>query len=55
MMSIEQVTVPRAADVLADSLRQKVYRGELKPGAELPPERELAERAGVSRATRAAS
>jgi GntR family transcriptional repressor for pyruvate dehydrogenase complex len=51
LMSIEQVNVPRAADVLADSLRQKVYRGELKVGAELPPERELAERAGVSRAT----
>jgi DNA-binding FadR family transcriptional regulator len=51
MMSIEQVNVPRAADVLADNLRQKVYRGELKIGSELPPERELAERAGVSRAT----
>lgn len=51
MLSIEQVNVPRAADVLANLLREKIFRGELLVGTDLPPERELGELAGVSRAT----
>jgi len=51
MLNIEQVNVPRAAHVLADLLREKIFKGELAVGAELPAERDLAERAGVSRAT----
>lgn len=50
-LNIGQVSVPRAADVLADHLRQKIFKGELAVGSELPPERELAELSGVSRAT----
>lgn len=51
MLNIEQVKVPRAAHVLAGLLSDKIFRGELPAGAEFPSERELAESAGVSRAT----
>lgn len=43
--------VPRAADVLADALRDKILDGELEPGANLPAERDLAEESGLSRGT----
>ena len=51
MLDIKQISVPKAADVLADALREKILKGELDEGAELPAERELGEQAGVSRAT----
>ena len=51
MLAIKQISVPKAADVLADALREKILKGELGEGAELPAERELGEQAGVSRAT----
>ena len=51
MSDIQQVNVPKAADVLAGLLREKILRGELPEGADLPTERDLGEQAGVSRAT----
>ena len=51
MLDIKQISVPKAADVLADAMREQILAGELREGVDLPPERELGERAGVSRAT----
>jgi GntR family transcriptional regulator len=36
---------------LAEHLRAQIASGELKPGDQIPPERELCERAGISRMT----
>lgn len=47
----DTLRVPRAADVLADHLRQKILDGELAPGTMLPPERELAEQSGLGRSS----
>jgi GntR family transcriptional repressor for pyruvate dehydrogenase complex len=43
--------VPRAAEVLAAHLRQRIIRGELKEGDRLPKEQRLIETFGVSRST----
>ena len=51
MSDILQVNVPKAADVLAGLLRERILRGELPEGTDLPTERDLGEQAGVSRAT----
>ena len=51
MLDIKQISVPKAADVLADQLREQILRGELPEGTSLPNERELTEKAGLSRAT----
>ena len=51
MLDIKQISVPKAADVLADQLREKILKGELPEGTDLPKERELTEKAGLSRAT----
>lgn len=48
---IEKIAVPRAADVLANQLRQRILIGEIRPGEQLPPERELAEQTGLGRAS----
>lgn len=48
---ISKITVPRAADVLADQLRQRILTGELRPGELLPNERDLAEQSGLGRAS----
>ncbi|MCU1504184.1 MAG: GntR family transcriptional regulator [Ilumatobacteraceae bacterium] len=45
------IEVPRAADVLADRLRQRVLSGELVEGDVLPPERALMTDTGLGRAT----
>ncbi|MHC5257815.1 FadR/GntR family transcriptional regulator [Streptomyces sp. UC4497] len=45
------VAVPKAADVLAADIRERILSGELPEGAMLPPERELVEQTGLSRAT----
>lgn len=50
-IEIEQISVPKAATMLATVLREKILKGELLEGVELPSERELGEQAGVSRAT----
>ncbi len=41
----------RAAEGAADRVRAAILRGELSPGSDLPGERDLAERLGVSRLT----
>jgi GntR family transcriptional regulator, transcriptional repressor for pyruvate dehydrogenase complex len=51
MLDLKQINVPKAADVLAEVLREKILKGELKEGADLPAEREMGEQAGLSRAT----
>ena len=48
---IEKVEVPRAADVLADQLRQRILSGKPAAGELLPPERELVRQTGLGRAT----
>ena len=44
-----EVPRPHAADAVLDRLAEWLCRGGVEPGAALPPERELAERFGVSR------
>jgi hypothetical protein len=39
----KQFNVPKAAQVLAEVLREKILQGELKEGADLPAEREPAQ------------
>ena len=51
MLSLSPIQVPKASDVLADSLREQILDGRLRVGATLPNERDLAERAGLSRAS----
>jgi DNA-binding FadR family transcriptional regulator len=43
--------VPKASDVLADDLRERILRGEFPEGTALPPERELVTQTGMSRTT----
>ena len=50
-VSSRQVAPTRAHDHVARQLRDLMERGVLGPGDRLPPERELATRFGVSRAT----
>jgi len=42
---------PRAGELLASRIRERIIRGELKPGDRLPPERSLMEEFSVSRST----
>ena len=51
MLDISPVNVPKAADVLADILREKILEGELDEGADLPNERDLGVQSGLSRAS----
>ncbi len=51
MLDIKPVNVPKAADVLAAILREKILGGELNEGADLPSERELGIQSGLSRAS----
>lgn len=50
-LGLEAIQVPRASDVLAERLRERILGGRLPPGTWLPPERELAEQSGLSRGT----
>src|SRR5260370_10350516 len=43
--------VPKASDVLADDLRERILRGEFPEDTALPPERELVNQTRMSRAT----
>jgi GntR family transcriptional regulator, transcriptional repressor for pyruvate dehydrogenase complex len=45
------VEVPKASDVLADELRERILTGELAEGDPLPAERELVKQARMCRAT----
>ena len=51
MLDITPIHVPKAADVLAGILREKILDGELHEGADLPNERKLGAQAGLSRAS----
>ncbi|PTB17053.1 FadR family transcriptional regulator [Trinickia symbiotica] len=44
-----RVRTQRSFEAICDQIRQRLARGELKPGDRLPTERELAEQLGVSR------
>jgi GntR family transcriptional regulator, transcriptional repressor for pyruvate dehydrogenase complex len=43
--------VPKASDVLADDLRERILRREFPEGTALPPERELVAQTRMSRTT----
>ncbi|CUU59709.1 DNA-binding transcriptional regulator, FadR family [Parafrankia irregularis] len=43
--------VPKASDVLAEDLRERILRGEFREGTVLPPERELVVQTQMSRTT----
>ncbi len=51
MLDITPVSVPKAADVLAGILREKILEGDLLEGADLPNERDLGVQSGLSRAS----
>lgn len=45
------MVVPKASDVLANELRERILSGELPEGTALPPERELVQQTQMSRPT----
>lgn len=45
------IQVPKASDILADDLRERILRGELPEGTALPAERDLVAQTRMSRAT----
>ena len=51
MLDLTPIDIPKAADVLADVLREQILEGQLGVGVSLPSERELAQQSGLSRAT----
>jgi len=51
MVGLKPIKVKRASDQVFEQLRDLIFRGELKPGERLVPERELAQAFGVSRPT----
>lgn len=51
MLDLTPVSVPKAADVLADILREKILQGDLDEGTDLPNERDLGTQSGLSRAS----
>lgn len=48
-MLIQPVIVPKASDMLAHQLRERILGGEFNEGAVLPNERDLASHSGLSR------
>ena len=50
-LTLGPVDVPKAPDVLARELRERILSGELKEGSALPAERELVKQTQMSRAT----
>lgn len=51
ILAIDPISVPKAADVLAEKMREKILKGDFGVGMEFPSERDLSEQTGVSRAT----
>lgn len=51
MLDLPAISVPKAADVLAGILREKILGGQLAEGADLPNERDLGQQSGLSRAS----
>ena len=50
-VKLRPMHVPKASDVLADDLRERILRGEFPAGTALPPERELVVQTQMSRTT----
>ncbi|QII07835.1 FadR family transcriptional regulator [Rhodococcoides fascians A25f] len=50
-VQLQPMTVPKASDVLANDLRERILRGEYPSGTALPPERELVTQTRMSRTT----
>lgn len=48
---LSPLEVPKASDVLADELRERILSGDYPEGTPLPPERELVVQTGMSRTT----
>jgi DNA-binding FadR family transcriptional regulator len=48
---VGRVHVPKAADVLAERLREQILSGRLREGDQLPAERELVEQTGLGRSS----
>ncbi|MGH3631524.1 MAG: FadR/GntR family transcriptional regulator [Sciscionella sp.] len=48
---LEPMRVPKASDVLAENLRERILRREFPAGTALPPERELVAQTQMSRTT----
>ncbi|MCW2776506.1 MAG: GntR family transcriptional regulator [Frankiales bacterium] len=48
---LSPMQVPKASDVLASELRERILRGEFPEGSALPPERELVTQTAMSRTT----
>ncbi|TPG36521.1 FadR/GntR family transcriptional regulator [Mycolicibacterium hodleri] len=51
VIRLDPVSVPKAPDVLADQLRERILSGDLAEGSPLPAERELVRQTQMSRAT----
>ncbi|GAB3710436.1 FadR/GntR family transcriptional regulator [Nocardiopsis oceani] len=49
--TLSPLRVPKASDVLAGDLRERILRGEFPEGSSLPPERELVAQTSMSRTT----
>lgn len=50
-VQLSPMQVPKASDVLADDLRERILRAEFPEGTALPPERELVAQTRMSRTT----
>jgi DNA-binding FadR family transcriptional regulator len=50
-IALNRLTVPKASDMLAHELRERILSGDYPEGAGLPPERELVVQTGLSRTT----
>ena len=50
-LAINRLSVPKAADVLAEHLRESILGGGFQEGFQLPTERQLSESSGLSRAS----
>lgn len=48
---LQPMSVPKASDVLANDLRERILRGDFPSGTALPPERELVNQTKMSRTT----
>lgn len=50
-IQLSPMEVPKASDVLANELRERILTGEFPEGTPLPPERELVRQTGMGRTT----
>lgn len=48
---LKPIKVKRVSDQAYEQIRDLIFRGQLKPGEQIPPERDLAQALGVSRPT----